>query len=151
MLPLSQKSLGKKNILSKLHNLITWLLSFLLFIATILCFSHIVQPTANVPRMVNTTEGAISIITCTATGVPLPTISWIRPDNSSLVGSRYAITDPGPTVVVTDGSNEVFQITSNFTVMNATRGDTGVYSCMVYNVVNSLRSDTTLTVMCKLI
>ncbi|XP_065918563.1 hemicentin-1-like isoform X2 [Dysidea avara] len=107
-----------------------------------------VPPTVDIPNMVSATEGDNSTtITCIATGVPVPTIIWSRPDNSSLVESRYVISDSSPPVAVSNGSNEVFQITSNLTIMNVLRGDTGVYHCLVFNVVNSVQSDTTLTVM----
>ena len=103
----------------------------------------------NVPSMVSTTEGDTSItISCTATGVPVPTINWTIPD-SGLVESRHIIGDPSPPVVVTDDSNEVFQVTGSLTIMNVVRGDAGVYSCVVSNVLNNIQSDTTLTVMCK--
>ena len=114
------------------------------------CSPHLVPPTVDIPNMVSATEGDNSTtITCIATGVPVPTIIWSRPDNSSLVESRYVISDSSPPVAVSNGSNEVFQITSNLTIMNVLRGDTGVYHCLVFNVVNSVQSDTTLTVMCK--
>ena len=109
-----------------------------------------VQPTVNTPDMAIATEGDTSTtITCTATGVPVPTVSWTGPDGSIMNDSKYTISDTSSPVMVTDGSNEVFQVTSDLTIMSVVRGDTGVYYCVVTNVVNSVQSDTTLTVMCK--
>ena len=97
------------------------------------------------------TEGDTSTtITCTATSVPVPTIIWIRSDGSSLVSSRYNISDTThEPLLVNEGSNEVFQVTGYLTIVNVVREDTGVYSCIVMNVVNKVRSYTTLTVLCK--
>ena len=115
------------------------------------CPFFTVQPTANTTDMASATEGDTSTaITCTATGVPVPTVSWTRSDGSSIVNDiKYTISDTSSPVMVTDGSNEVSQVTSDLTIMSVVQGDTGVYSCVVNNVVNSVQSDTTLTVMCK--
>ena len=109
-----------------------------------------VQPTANTPGMASATEGDTSTtIICTATGVPVPTVSWTGPDGSIMNDSKYTISDTSSPVMITDGSNEVFQVTSDLTIMSVVQGDTGVYYCVVANVVNSIQSDTTLTVMCE--
>ena len=88
-------------------------------------------------------------ITCTATGVPVPTVSWTGPDGSIMNDSKYTISDTNSPVMVTDGSNVVFQVTSDLTIMSVVRMDGGVYYCVATNVVNTVQSNTTLTVMCK--
>ena len=99
--------------------------------------------------MAGATEGDTSTtISCTATGVPLPTVSWTGPGGSDIMnGSKYTISNTSSLVMV--GSNEVFQVTSNLTIMSVVRGDTGVYSCVVTNLLNTVQSNTILTVMCK--
>ena len=99
--------------------------------------------------MASTTERDISTtISCTATGIPLPTVSWTGPGGSDIMSdSKYTISDTSSLVMV--GSNEVFQVTSNLTIMSIVRGDTGVYSCVVTNLLNTVQSNTTLTVLCK--
>ena len=100
--------------------------------------------------MASATEGDTSTtITCTATGVPVPTVSWTGPGGSIINDNKYSISDTSSPVMITDGSNEVFQVSSDLTIMSVVRGDTGLYYCVVTNVVNSVQDDTTLTVMCK--
>ena len=102
--------------------------------------------------MVTAREGdANATITCTANSVPVPTINWNRSDNGSLTGSRYVISGHSIPTAVTNGSNEVFQITSSLTILNVVRGDTGVYSCVASNVVNNVQSDISVSVLCKLL
>ena len=110
-----------------------------------------VPPTAITPDMASATERDTSTtISCTATGVPLPIVNWTGPGGSDIMSdSKYTVSDTSPLVMV--GSNEVFQVTSNLTIMSVVRGDTGVYSCVVTNLLNTLQSNTTLTVMCKLL
>ena len=111
-------------------------------------FFFVVPPTASTPDMASATEGDTSTtISCIATGVPLPTVSWTGPGGSDIMnGSKYTISNTSSLVMV--GSNEVFQVTSNLTIMSVVRGDTGVYSCVV---MNSVQSNTILTVKCKLL
>jgi len=100
--------------------------------------------------MVSATEGDTSTtITCKATGVPVPTVSWIGPFGNIMNNSKYTINDTSSPVMVIDDSNEVFEIISDLTIANTVRVDTGVYTCVVTNVVNSIQSDTILNVMCK--
>ena len=100
--------------------------------------------------MASATEGDTSTtISCIATGVPLPTVSWTGSGGSDIMSdSKYTISNTSSLVMV--GSNEVFQVTSNLTIMSVIRGDTRVYSCVVTNLLNTVQSNATLTVMCKL-
>lgn len=82
--------------------------------------------------------------------MPAPSIGWTRTGVKNLIGNRYIVSNTTyAPFLVTDGSNEVFQATGNLTIMNVRRGDTGVYSCLVMNVVNRVQSDASLTVLCK--
>ena len=98
--------------------------------------------------MVSVSEGDSVTITCTATGVPVPSVNWSRADGSSLTDSRYVISDTSPPMVV----NEVYQVTRNLTIMNIVRADIGVeYGCTVTNVVDTVQSNVSIIVLCKLI
>ena len=111
-------------------------------------FTTIAQPTATIPAMVSVSEGESVTITCTATGVPVPSVNWSRADGSSLTDSRYVISDTSSSMVV----NDVYQVTRNLTIMNIVRGDIGVeYGCTVTNVVDTVQSNVSITVLCKLI
>ena len=95
--------------------------------------------------MVTSIEGDNLTITCTATGVPVPSVTWSRVDGSSLTDSRYVISDISSSMVV----NDVYQVTRNLTIMNVIREDAGMYGCTVTNVVNTVQSNVTITVLCK--
>ena len=98
--------------------------------------------------MVSISEGEYVTITCTATGVPAPSVYWSRADGSSLTDSRYVISDTSSPMVV----NDVYQVTSNLTIMNIVRGDIEMeYGCTVINVVDTVQSNVSIIVLCKLI
>ena len=111
-------------------------------------FTIIAQPTATIPAMVSVSEGDNITITCTATGVPVPSVNWSRADGSSLTDSRYVISNTSSSMVV----NDVYQVTRNLTIMNIVRRDIGVeYGCTVTSVVDTVQSNVSTTVLCKLI
>ena len=98
--------------------------------------------------MVSVSEGDSVTITCTATGVPVPSVNWSRADGSSLTDSRYVISDTSSSMVV----NEVYQVTRSLTIMNIVRADIRVeYGCTVTNVVDTVQSNVSIIVLCKLI
>ena len=110
-------------------------------------FINIAQPTATTPTTVRPREEDDLTITCTATGVPVPSVTWSRSDGSDLTDSRYVISDTSSTMVV----NDVYQVTRNLTIMNIVRADMGaMYRCTVTNVVNTVQSDVTIiSVLCE--
>ena len=111
-------------------------------------FAIIAQPTATITAVVSVSEGESITITCTATGVPVPSVNWSRADGSSLTDSRYVISDTSSSMIV----NDVYQVTRNLTIMNIVREDIGVeYGCTVTNVVDTVQSNVSITVLCKLI
>ena len=96
--------------------------------------------------MVTLSEGDNITITCAATGVPVPSVTWSRADGSSLTDSRYVISDISSSMVV----NDVYQVTRNLTIMNVIREDAGaMYDCTVTNVVNTVQSNVIINVLCK--
>ena len=98
--------------------------------------------------MVSVSEGESITITCTATGAPVPSVNWSRADGSSLTDSRYVISDTSSVMIV----NEVYQVTRNLTIVNVVREDIGVeYGCTVTSVVDTVQSNVSITVLCKLI
>ena len=111
-------------------------------------FNYVAQPTATTPATISPTQGDNITITCTATGVPVPSVTWSRADGSSLTDSRYVISDTSSTMIV----NDVYQVTRNLTIMNIVRADMGaMYGCTVTNVVNTTQSNVTIiNVLCKL-
>ena len=110
-------------------------------------FTNVAQPNATTSDMVSPREGDNFIFTCTATGVPVPSVTWSRADGSSLTDSRYVISDTSSTMVV----NDVYQVTRNLTIMNIVRADMGaMYGCTVTNVVNTVQSNVAIiSVLCK--
>ena len=113
----------------------------------VMYFTNVAQPTVTTPAMVSPREEDDFIITCTATGVPVPSVTWSRADGSNLTDSRYVISDTSSTMIV----NDVYQVTRNLTIMNIVRADMGaVYGCTVTNVVNTVQSNVTIDrVLCK--
>ena len=106
----------------------------------------IAQPTVNTPAMVSAIAGGNSVtITCTATGVPVPTINWTRADG--ITDTRYVMEDTSSSMIV----NDVYQVTRNLTIMNVVSTDSGVYTCTASNVVDTVQSNVTVTVMGKLL
>ena len=98
--------------------------------------------------MVSVSEGESITITCIATAVPAPSVNWSRANGSSLTDSRYVIDDTSSPMVV----NDVYQVTRNLTIMNIVREDIGVeYGCTVTNIVDTVQSNVSITVLCKLI
>ena len=87
-------------------------------------------------------EGTAAVtLTCTATGVPQPSISW-----SPGAGGRISIMDGAP---VTDDEG-TFSVTSNLTISSLVRGDAGSYTCIANNTVTSDSRLFTLSVNCEL-
>ena len=81
------------------------------------------------PQTQNVTAGESFMLTCNATGYPVPNIEWRQN------GTSYTIRDPSViTITPTDGlrSNR-----SVITITNATTSDTGLYQCVATNEVDT--------------
>lgn len=74
--------------------------------------------------------------TCTATGIPLPTITWLRDSTALSNGTDYT------TISTDDGS----LVTSTLSVLSLVFTDTGGYSCSASNSEGTVTSEFTLTV-----
>ena len=79
------------------------------------------------PQTQNVTAGQSFMLTCNATGYPVPTIEWRQN------GTSYTIRDP--TVIAITPTDELQSNSSIITVTNATTSDTGLYQCVATNVV----------------
>ena len=92
------------------------------------------------------TEGSGGTITCTATGYPEPTVLWQNSDGSSLSNSRLVSGSP---VTSSTGVGNVTSVSVELMVIGAMRVDTGMYTCLANNRVNSTTRNITITVQCK--
>ena len=94
----------------------------------------------------NITEGSNGLITCTATGYPVPTVVWQNSDGSSLSNNRLEAVRRMP--LSTDVGN-VSSVSVELMVIGAMRVDSGMYRCSANNSVNSTTRNITITVQCK--
>ena len=92
--------------------------------------------------MDNVAEGDNITITCESTGNPLPTIIWSRAN-----GARVLVGDS----VNYTGNENVSRVSRNLTLTNASREDTGVYTCSANNSIGSVSSNVSITVQCKFV
>ena len=72
-------------------------------------------------------------ITCMATGLPAPIISYLR-GNDHFGSSRF-MRGPDSTVMMRD---RTYQVTAMLTLTYATDGDTGNVTCLATNTVTDL-------------
>ena len=90
-------------------------------------------------------EGSSSTIVCEAVGYPPPTVIWNR-DNGTF-SDRVSISSSVSTLV---GDGNITRVIVNLTI-NASREDTGVYTCSASNFIGSDSSNVSITVQCKLV
>ena len=89
------------------------------------------------------TEGDTATITCEAFGYPPPTIVWNRTNGN--LSDRVSVID---TVSVPSGNGNVTIVSVNLTITNASREDTGVYTCSANNSIGSDDRNVSITVQC---
>ena len=94
----------------------------------------------------NIIEGSNGLITCTATGYPIPTVVWQNSDGSSLSNNRLVSGSP---VITSTGVGNVSSVSIELMVIGAMRVDSGMYRCSVNNSVSSTTRNVTITVQCK--
>ena len=107
-----------------------------------------VAPTITTPmegQQLNITEGSNGSITCTATGYPVPTVVWQNSNGSSLSNNRLVSGSP---VNMPTGVGNVTSVSVELIVLEAMRGDTGMYRCSVNNSVSSTTRNISITVQC---
>ena len=80
-------------------------------------------------------------ITCEALGYPPPTIIWRR------TNGRVSMSDY---VSVPTGNGNVTRVGVNMIITNASREDTGFYTCSANNNLGSDNRNVSITVQCKL-
>ena len=91
-------------------------------------------------------EGNTNTITCEAFGYPPPTVVWNR--INGILSDRVSVSD---SVSVPTGYGNVTRVSVNLTITNASREDTGVYTCSANNSIGSDSSNVTITVQCKFV
>ena len=101
---------------------------------------------AKVNPMNSTTvrEGNTTTITCEAFGYPPPTVVWNRINGS--LSNRVSVSN---SVIASAGNGNVTRVSVNLTITNASREDTGVYTCSANNSIGSDNSDVNITIQCK--
>ena len=90
------------------------------------------------------TEGNDITIACGAMGYPPPTVTWNR-DNGTL-SDRVSISNSVSTLI---GDGNVTRVSVNLTIINASREDTGVYTCSASNFIGNDSKSVTVTIQCK--
>ena len=89
-------------------------------------------------------ERNTTTITCEAFGYPPPTVVWNR--INGILSDRVSVSD---SVSVPTGYGNVTRVSVNLTITNASREDTGVYTCSANNSIGSDSSNVSITVQCK--
>ena len=87
-------------------------------------------------------EGENVTLTCVGVGHPPPLVQW-RKLNGSL-SDRATITN----MSMSTNEGNVTRVTVDLIFTEAYREDTGVYECLVHNLLNSVEGDVLLTVQC---
>ena len=88
------------------------------------------------------TEGDNITFTCESVDNPLPTITWSRTNEP-----RVFLVGDNVTEFIRNQNQS--KVTRNLTITNASRNDTGVYTCSANNSVGSVSSNISITVQCK--
>ena len=89
-------------------------------------------------------EGSTTTIICEAFGYPPPAVVWNR--SNEMLSDRVSVND---SVSVHTGNGNVTRVSVNLTITNASREDTGVYTCSANNSIGSDSSNVSITVQCK--
>ena len=108
-----------------------------------------VAPTITTPvegQQFNITEGNDGLITCEATGYPVPTVVWQNSDGSSLSNNR--LLSGNPVNISSTGVGNVTSVSVELMVIGAMRVDSGTYRCSANNSVSSTTRIVTITVQC---
>ncbi len=114
---------------------------------------EITDPSEDIMRTVD--EGDMVAFTCTARGVPPPSITWYLDDVLVMNTSRAMVVPLREVSVDEEGYSSV---TSMIIVSSILRSDTGILSCITNNTVTmgtmDMRTEATrlvnITVQCKL-
>ena len=90
------------------------------------------------PQTQNVTAGQSFVLTCSATGYPVPSIEW------TLNGTTYIVADlPFIIISIIEGLRSNSSV---LTISDPMTNDTGIYQCIATNVVNNDTQDANVTV-----
>ena len=92
----------------------------------------------------NVIEGNTTTITCDAFGYPPPKVVWNRRNGS--LSDRVSVSD---SISFPTGHGNVTRVNVNLTITNASREDTGVYTCSANNSIGSDSKNAGITVQCS--
>ena len=101
------------------------------------CIFAVATVIENGPQTQNVTAGQSFVLTCSATGYPVPSIEW------TLNGTINIINYPVTIITIVEGLRSN---TSVLAVSNAMIDNTGIYQCIATNVVNNDTQDANVTV-----
>ena len=105
-------------------------------------------PTENI--FVSVTESNDTSLMCSASGSPIPDISWFR-GNELANGSNVMIT---PSQVLLNPTSGLYEVTSELSVSMTDRTDAGMYRCVATNIILGATVEDSrvlnLTVNCEL-
>ena len=91
----------------------------------------------------STIERNTATITCETEGYPPPTVVWNR--INGILSDRVSVSD---SVNVPTGNGNVTRVSVILTITNASREDTGVYTCSANNSIGSDSKNVGITVQC---
>ena len=119
-------------------------------------FTHTLSPenaastVAPVVLTVNVTDSAT--FTCSAAGVPYPSIVWTLPDGSEIIAiDQQSEIRPRIYAENVPSNDTLYAVTTLLTINDASRDDEGVYTCIAENDDSITSSTATLTVQGKLL
>ena len=90
-------------------------------------------------------ERNITTIICEAFGYPPPTVVWNRINGK--LSNRVSVSG----ISIPTKYGNVTRVSVNLTITNASREDTGVYTCSGNNSIGSDSKNFSITVQCKFI
>jgi len=85
------------------------------------------------------------LINCTATGIPVPNVTWRDPDGMELpnvANTRITLLPEYNQGVTFDGLNFVHRVTQLLQITNTSDKDSGMYTCVADNSVGQVDSGT---------
>ena len=90
-----------------------------------------------------TEEGRIVTLRCVGVGYPPPLVQWIKVNGS--LSDRVSSSN----MSMSTNEGNVTRVTVDLIFTRVYREDTGVYECLVSNLLNIITRRTTLVVECK--
>ena len=88
------------------------------------------------------TEGENITLRCIGVGHPAPLVQWIKLDES--LSDRTSVTN----MSMSTNKGNITRVTVDLIFSGVYREDTGVYECLVSNLLNDVTRNVSLTVQC---